>query len=188
LPADKLRLSSDLLRLTHALAGHMLHLGGKTATPEAGAILSALLLSDGSAHRQFLRMVELQSEDVAAAMAAFADPAAFHKPTATRTVCAGQAGYVAGMDCTQIGWAVQRLGAGRARPGDPVSAHAGLEMHVKLGDRVAAEQPLATLFSEDAALLEEPEAMLRETLRIGAEPPEPIPLIREVIGKGDQPK
>jgi hypothetical protein len=30
--------------------------------------------------------------------------------------------------------------------------------------------------------------MLRETLRIGAEPPEPIPLIREVIGKGDQPK
>jgi len=40
-------------------------------------------------------------------------------------------------------------------------------MHVKLGDRVAAEQPLATLFSEDAALLEEPEAMLRETLRIG---------------------
>jgi hypothetical protein len=26
--------------------------------------------------------------------------------------------------------------------------------------------------------------MLRETLRIGAEPPEPIPLIREVIGKG----
>jgi pyrimidine-nucleoside phosphorylase len=92
------------------------------------------------------------------------------------------------MDCTQIGWAVQRLGAGRARPGDPVSAHAGLEMHVKLGDRVAAEQPLATLFSEDAALLEEPEAMLRETLRIGAEPPEPIPLIREVIGKGDQPK
>jgi pyrimidine-nucleoside phosphorylase len=199
LPADKLRLSSDLLRLTHALAGHMLHLGGKTATPEAGAILSALLLSDGSAYRQFLRMVELQSEDVAAAMAAFADPAAFHKPTATRAICAEHAGYVAGMDCTQIGWAVQRLGAGRARPGDPVSAHAGMEMHVKLGDRVEAGQPLATLFSEDAALLEEPEAMLRETLRIGAEPPEPIPretlrigaeppepipLIREVIGKG----
>ena len=37
LPPEKLRLSADLLALTHALAGHMLHLGGKAATPEAGA-------------------------------------------------------------------------------------------------------------------------------------------------------
>ena len=74
------------------------------------------------------------------------------------------------MDCTKIGWAVQRLGAGRTRPGDPVSAHAGIEMHAKLGDRVEAGQPLATLFSEDAALLDEPEQMLRETLQIAAHP------------------
>src|SRR5205085_8046366 len=37
LSEEKLRLSEDLLELTHALAGHMLHLGGKTATPEDGA-------------------------------------------------------------------------------------------------------------------------------------------------------
>jgi thymidine phosphorylase len=85
------------------------------------------------------------------------------------------------MDCTQIGWAVQRLGAGRTRPGDPVSAHAGLEMHVKLGDPIAPGQPLVTLFAEDPALLDEPEAMLRATLRITPTPPEPIPLIREII-------
>ena len=116
-------------------------------------------------------------------LAAFASPAAFHKPAATRTLTANRAGFLAGMDCKQIGWAVQRLGAGRIRPGAPVSAHAGIEMHAKLGDRIAVGQPLATLFSGDPALLDEPEEMLRETLQISDAPPSPIPLIREIITK-----
>jgi pyrimidine-nucleoside phosphorylase len=182
LPIEKLRLSSDLLQLTHALAGHMLYLGGKAATPEAGAVLSAKLLADGSAYRRFLEMVELQSDDVAAAVTAFADPAAFHKPTARRTLAADRSGYLASMDCTKVGWAVQRLGAGRTRPGDPVSAHAGIEMHAKLGDLVEEGGPLVTLFSEDPALLNEPEQMLRQTIQIAPTPPQPIPLIREIIG------
>ncbi len=185
LAPEKLRLSTDLLALTHDLVGHMLHLGGKTATPEAGTILSALLLSDGSAYKHFLQMVELQSDNFAVAKAAFADPAAFHKPTATRALKADRAGYLGEMNCTQIGWAVQRLGAGRTRPGDPVSAHAGIEMHAKRGDRLEAGQPLVTLFSEDDALLDEPEHMLRETMQIAAAPPEHIPLIREIITKED---
>ncbi len=161
----------------------MLHLGGKAATPETGAILSARLLADGSAYKHFLRMVEMQSDDFAGAQAAFADPAAFHRPTATRTLVADRAGFLSGMDCKQMGWAVQRLGAGRTRPGAPVSAHAGIEMHAKLGDRIAIGQPLATLFTENPALLDEPEAMLRETLEISTAPPTPIPLIREIITK-----
>ncbi len=84
------------------------------------------------------------------------------------------------MDCKQVGWAVQRLGAGRAKPGDPVSAHAGIEMHVKLGDKIEADQPLVTLFSEDDALLAEPEQMLRETLQISATAPHsPAPRPRD---------
>jgi pyrimidine-nucleoside phosphorylase len=126
-------------------------------------------------------MVELQSDDCTASISALANPGAFHKPAATRTLRADRTGYLAAMNCTKIGWAVQRLGAGRARPGDPVSAHAGIEMHSKLGDRLEEGQPLTTLYSEDAALLEEPESMLLETLVISAEPPAPIPLVREVI-------
>jgi pyrimidine-nucleoside phosphorylase len=183
LPPEKLRLSADLLALTHALAGHMLHLGGKAATPEAGAALSANLLADGSPYKRFLQMVEMQSDDFAAAQAAFANPAAFHQPTATRTLTAARAGFLAAMDCKQIGWAVQRLGAGRTYLGAPVSTHAGIEMQAKLGDRIAVGQPLATLFTEDPALLDEPEEMLRETLQVSDVPPAPIPLIREIITK-----
>jgi pyrimidine-nucleoside phosphorylase len=54
-------------------------------------------------------------------------------------------------------------------------------MHAKLGDKLQKGQPLATLFSEDPALLDEPEAMLRETLQIAATPPSLNPLIREIV-------
>jgi pyrimidine-nucleoside phosphorylase len=128
-------------------------------------------------------MVEMQSDDFAGAQAAFADPAAYHRPSATRTLAADRTGFLAAMDCKQIGWAVQRLGAGRTWPGAQVSAHAGIEMHAKLGDRIEVGQPLVTLFSEDAKLLDEPEEMLRETLHISDEPPTPIPLVREIITK-----
>jgi pyrimidine-nucleoside phosphorylase len=178
---EKLRLSADLLELTHALTGQMLYLSGKAPSPAAGAALSAQKLADGSAYKHFLQMVKLQSDDYPAAAAAFAAPAAFHQRTAARLLTAGGPGYLSEMNCTQIGWAVQRLGAGRTRPGDPVSAHAGIEMHVKLGDRVQEGQPLVTLFSEDSTLLDEPEAMLRETLQIADTPPLPIPLIREIV-------
>lgn len=186
LTPEKLRLSQDLLDLTYALAGHMLCLGGKAQSPEAGAQLAAKLLADGSAFQHFLEMVELQSDDLPAAVNAFADPEGFHKPSVTRKLTADREGFLSAMDCTQVGWAVQRLGAGRTNPGEPVSAHAGIEMHAKLGDRIAAGQPLVTLFSEDPALLDEPESMLRETLKITAEPPATIPLVREIVAKDQQ--
>jgi pyrimidine-nucleoside phosphorylase len=85
------------------------------------------------------------------------------------------------MDCKEMGWAVQRLGAGRAKPGDPVSAHAGIESHAKIGDRVEAGQPLFTLFSEDEALMDEPYGMIERTVRIGDAPPERLPMVREVV-------
>jgi pyrimidine-nucleoside phosphorylase len=183
LGAEQLRLSADLLELTHALAGHMLHIGEKAATPEDGAKLSAKLMSDGSAYFHFMGMVQMQSDTWEAACAALDQPAAFHNPAARRVLKAESAGYLAGMDCRQVGWAVQRLGAGRAKPGDTVSAHAGIEMHVKIGDRVEAGQPVVTLFSEDPALLAEPEEMLRETLRMSAEKPVKGALVREVVGR-----
>jgi pyrimidine-nucleoside phosphorylase len=55
---------------------------------------------------------------------------------------------------------------------------------VKLGDAVEVGQAVVTLFSEDEGLLAEPEEMVRETLRIAEETPEPEPLIREVIAGG----
>ena len=170
-------MSRDLIELSNILSGWMLHLAGHAATPEAGANLSDEILRSGAAYKAWSQIVEAQSGDICV----FENPAAHHKPNATRILKARSSGYLAKMDCKQVGWAVQRLGAGRSRPGDPVSAHAGIEMHAKLGDSIQEGQPLVTLFSEDEALLAEPELMLLETLRLSTTRQQPQPLIREVI-------
>jgi pyrimidine-nucleoside phosphorylase len=172
-------MSSDLIELSNILSGWMLHLAGQAATPEAGAKLSDKILKSGKAYKAWLKIIAAQGGDTSV----FKDPAAQHKPTATRTLKAEKSGYLFSMDCKEVGWAVQRLGAGRAKPGDPVSAHAGIESHAKLGDRLKKGQPIFTLFSEDPDLLDEPEQMLRKTLRITSKRPAQIPVVREIITK-----
>jgi pyrimidine-nucleoside phosphorylase len=170
-------MSADLIDLSNILSGWMLHLAGQASTPEEGAKLSDQILQSGEAWQAWLKIIAAQGGDTSV----FDNPAAHHKPTATRTLKATQSGYLSAMDCKQVGWAVQRLGAGRAKPGDPVSAHAGIESHAKLGDRIEEGQPLFTLFSEDPALLDEPEQMLRDTLQISSSPNHKQALIREII-------
>ena len=181
LKQDRHPQSHDLIELTNTLAGWMLHLAGHADTPELGAKLSDEIMTCGAAFEAFLEIVSAQGGDVSV-FEGEADPAAFHKPSARTQLLAASSGYLHSMDCTEVGWAVQRLGAGRSKPGDPVSAHAGIEVHAKLGDRVHAGQPLLTLFAEDEALLAEPLAMLRATYRIAAEPPTLQPLVREIVG------
>ena len=170
-------MSADLIELSAVLAGWMLHLGGVSATPEAGHDGALRLLRSGAAYERWLQMVRLQGGDTAV----FDNPAAFHKPAASYTVTAETDGFLAAMDCTEVGWAVQRLGAGREVPGGSVSAHAGIEVHSKLGDKVTVGQPLVTLFAENDALLATPTQMLRQTLRLAPEPPKRQPLLRQVI-------
>jgi pyrimidine-nucleoside phosphorylase len=170
-------MSADLISLSNILSGWMLYLAGRSASPEAGARLADELMLSGAAYQSWLKIVAAQGGDTAI----FAEPEAFHKPESTRTLNAPRDGYLAGMDCKKVGWAVQRLGAGRARPGDPVSAHAGIESHAKLGQNLHAGQPVFTLFSEEADLLEEPYQMLLETLTITDEKPTLQPIVRETI-------
>jgi len=170
-------LSADLIELSNALSGWMLFLAGRSATPEAGAQLADELMLNGAAYRAWCRLTAAQGGDVSV----FDNPGAFHKPKATRVLRAAQSGYLAGMDCKQVGWAVQRLGAGRSKPGDAVSAHAGIESHAKLGTRLEEGQPIFMLFSEDETLLEEPYRMLEETVHLSDAPPARKLLVQEIV-------
>jgi len=176
-------MSADLIALSTILSGWMLYFGGKSATPEAGAKLADEILLSGAAYKSWLQIVTAQKGDTSI----FADPAAFHKPKASRVLKAPRTGFLAGMDCTEVGWAVQRLGAGRAKPGDPVSAHAGIESHAKIGTKLEEGQPIFTLFSEDEALLAEPYRMLEATVQISDTRTAPQSLIREILTRDNVP-
>lgn len=170
-------LSENLRHISLVLAGWMIHLGGKAVSPEAGYALAESTLTDSSALAAFRCMVRAQGGD----LRALDDPAAFHRPAVHKTIIATRSGYFTAMDCTKAGWAVQRLGAGRERAGAPVEPHVGLEMHIQLGMRVEAGQPLYTLFTQQEALLAEPERLLTEAVVIADEPAAPPPPIGKII-------
>ncbi|MGI4827350.1 MAG: thymidine phosphorylase [Janthinobacterium lividum] len=171
-------MSADLIELSCVLAGCMLCLAGKSPTLEAGAAAAGQLLRNGKALASWLQIVRAQGGD----LSVFDDPASVHQPLATRVLHAPHDGFLGGMNCKQVGWAVQRLGAGRARPGDPVNAHAGIEVHAKIGDAVKEGQPIFTLFSENEDLIEAPLRMMSEALVFSTMRPAPCaPLVHEIV-------
>jgi pyrimidine-nucleoside phosphorylase len=169
--------SEDLRELSLILAGWMIHLGGQAETPKAGYARAQKALMDGSALRIFFDMIEAQGGDASV----FDHPAAFHKPGATEVVNAWASGYVAEMDTTALGWAVQRTGAGREKAGEPVDPHAGILFHARRGARVRRGQPLATLYATRAELLAEPAAMLRRAITISEDLPGAVPLVSGIF-------
>ena len=169
--------SEDLRELSLILAGWMIHLGGQAETPKAGYARAQKALMDGSALRIFFDMIEAQGGDASV----FDDSAAFHKPGATEVIDAWEDGFISEMDTTLLGWAVQRLGAGREKAGEPVDPHAGILFHARRGARVRRGQPLATLYATRAELLAEPAAMLTRAITISEDLPGAVPLVSGIF-------
>jgi pyrimidine-nucleoside phosphorylase len=170
-------LTEDLRRLSLALAGWMLYLGGKVPNPEEGAQLAEDLLTGGLPLKKFACMIAAQGGD----LAWFDSPQWLHRPAHQHPILSPSAGFLSSVDCDQVGWAVQRSGAGRTAPGEAVSAHAGVETHKKIGDPVAAGETLFTVYLEDEARLPSVIALLSRCFTLSAEPPPPSPLVYRVI-------
>jgi thymidine phosphorylase len=154
----------------------MLFLGGKAESPQAGQLKASAALHDGSAERVFLQMVEAQGGDISV----FEKMHSFHRPGARLEVPAWESGFIAKMDTTMLGWAVQRLGAGRVRASEPLDPHAGIEFHAHRGDWVEQGQPLATLYATRPGLFSEPEGLLRSAIRFSPLQPKPVELVSRV--------
>lgn len=127
---------ADIRELTLALATEMLALAG---LPDADV---AAALDDGRAMDAWRGMIRAQGGDPEAPL-----------PVAREShqVLADRDGVLTEQDARGVGVAAWRLGAGRARQGDPVQHAAGVRLHAKPGDMVREGQPIATLLTDDAA-------------------------------------
>lgn len=171
--------SEDLRELSLRLAGWMIHLGGRTETAEQGYWAAAGALADGTALNVFLEMVKAQGGD----LTVFDDLKASHKPGATLVLEAWKTGYVSQMDTMELGWAVQRLGAGREKAGEPVDPHAGIDFHARRSARVEKGQPFATLYATNETMLAEPVDRIKRAITFSDEPPEGVPLVSHVFAR-----
>ena len=126
---------ADVVELTILLAREMLDAAGVVGPDPVD------VLADGRGMDAWNRMIAAQGGDPHAPL-----------PTAreTHVVVAERSGVLSRLDALAVGVSAWRLGAGRARKEDPVSAGAGIEMHAKPGDLVVAGAPLLTLHADDA--------------------------------------
>ena len=63
----------------------------------------------------------------------------------TTIVSSPKSGYLASLQCEQVGTACVILGGGRERKEDSVDPAVGIVLHKKVGDAVSAGEPLATI-------------------------------------------
>jgi thymidine phosphorylase len=145
----------DLVTVTLALAREMLALAGIEADP-------AEALADGRALAKYREMIAGQGGDPDAAV-----PPARH----VMRVPAEASGWLRDLDALAIGTAAWRLGAGRARKEDPVSAAAGVICLAKPGEQVERGQPVLELRADDEARFGRAIEALDGGIEIGPEPP-----------------
>ena len=119
----------DLRQRALLLAGHILELGG-AAGPGEGLGLAKATLESGRAWIKFQRICEAQG---GMRVPRIAD----HR----RVVTASSTGQVTSLDNRRLAKVAKLAGA-------PEDNAAGLELHVRVGDRVDIRQPLYTIHSE----------------------------------------
>ncbi|MGW9022524.1 thymidine phosphorylase [Leucobacter chromiiresistens] len=153
---------ADVVELTLALAREMLALAGMPHVDPAPA------LRDGRAMDAWRRLIAAQGGDPLAAL-----PEAGER----EIVRAEADGTVQRVDARSVGVGAWRLGAGRARPGDPVDHAAGVEVLVRPGDRVRAGDALFVAACDNAARMARGLEALRGAVELGAGAPDARPLV-----------
>lgn len=168
----------DLLEVTMALGVEMLAVAGLETDPQKARFLLQKAIDDGSALEIFGRVVAAQGGDPRV----IDDPAGV-LPQAPQTADfkADETGFLSRLDALRIGTAAMRLGAGRERKEDTIDPSVGIRIHHKVGEKVEKDQSLLTLFYRHPARLNEALSVLEGAIEIGADEPEPSPLVMQRI-------
>ncbi|MEZ0362249.1 thymidine phosphorylase [Mycobacterium sp. pUA109] len=157
---------ADVVELTVALATEMLSLAGIDGRDPAQT------LADGTAMDRFRALIAAQGGDLAVPLPIGA---------CSETVTAPRGGTMGDIDAMAVGQTVWRLGAGRSRPGEKVQPGAGIRIHRRPGEPVAAGEPLFTLYTDTPERFDPALAALHGGWRVGDTAPPPRPLIIDRI-------
>ena len=161
---------ADVVELTVLLAREMLEIVGITNVDPAD------MLKNGKAMDVWRQMISAQGGDPDAKL-----------PIAKENlvITAPASGTILSMDAMKVGLAAWRLGAGRSRQGEAVQAGAGIEIHAKPGEVIAAGAPLYTLHTDTSAAFTRAQESLTNSVTIGDLPKDGkidrLPLVVERI-------
>jgi pyrimidine-nucleoside phosphorylase len=161
------------------VAGLMLHLGGRVKNPRLGRALAMEKLADGTALAKFRTLIHAQGGEERICD----DPSLLPVAPCRGILAAQKSGYLVEAHAGKIGLASVRLGAGRAKKGDPIDPAVGLVLQAKVGDPVRKGEPLCEVHAATEAGLALAIEELRGAFVIKREKVNPLPLFYQIVKK-----
>ena len=170
------------------VAAHMLCLAGqgeRWSDLEQVRIEVDQRLKSGAAFELFGRMIAAHGGD----LRQVEDLERLPQARLRHDLLANARGHVAAIQADGVGWATLALGAGRATKEDEIDHAVGIEVHVSVGDAVAAGDRLMTVHANDEAKLAAALDLLNGAVEFSDQPVDPLPLFYGVIdGRDSNPK
>jgi pyrimidine-nucleoside phosphorylase len=173
---------ADIVALTVELGAEMLVLGGVAKDLDEGRARLDKSLKDGTAARAFEKIIEAQRGDPRVVGDPSLLPRAPRKIDVAAPAGAGASGVVQSVDTEAVGIASMMLGGGRKQSSDKVDPRVGIEVHKRIGDRVAAGEALVTLHAADIGV-DEASALIQRAFVLGdASAREPELFVERIAG------
>lgn len=169
----------DLMEVTHALCSEMLILGGLFSVRDDALRESQMAIKNGTALQAFRQLVEAQG----------GDPRVVddyeRMPLCEQCIELGSdmttPMYLSGLDARRIGEAACLLGAGRTSAESAINPAVGLELLVKIGDRIQPGEAIFRIHYKDTSSLNSAEARLHKAIKLSEQKPKIPPLIIDRI-------
>ena len=172
-PGGRQAAPADLVMLTEELTADMVRVAGVEATPEAAMTRVRAAWDSGRALAVLLEWVAAQGGRLEPARDDFGLDCA----PAANELLAPHDGWLAAVDCRQMGLALADLGAARRRVEDKLDLSAGMDYLVRVGEAVTRGQPLVRVSCRDRAKAEAAVARLGAAMTVGREPAATRPII-----------
>lgn len=166
---------ADVTQITQLLGSAMLVLCGIARERHEAEARMERALTSGGALRRAEQMIQAQGGDPRVTV----DPSILPRAPAETRVLATRGGYVASIDSKALGLLLVAMGGGRERKEDTIDHAVGIRLLRKVGERVDAGEPLATI----EARREAPDwaDAARRAYQILEEPPPSRPLLIEQV-------
>jgi pyrimidine-nucleoside phosphorylase len=161
---------ADLWEVTRELGVEILLLTYRAATREAARAKLEDEITSGRALAKFREMVAAQAGDLDR----------LPPLPASSDVLSESEGFVAEINTELLGVIIIELGGGRKQMGDTVNHAAGLEMLVRLGDRITPGQPLVRVFAAPEQV-DQVRGLVAAAITLAPEPLPPPALIAERV-------
>ncbi|MDJ0755112.1 MAG: thymidine phosphorylase [Ardenticatenaceae bacterium] len=153
------------------VGGHMLILAGGADSLDTAKEKMTAARDSGRALSKFRQMVEAQGGS-----GRFVDrPDLLEQPPFVADITINRGGWVEEIDAAAIGMASVLLGAGREKKGDSIDYRVGINLMIKVGDTVKANQVVGQVLAATEATLQAGNAAVLQALTVSDQPVKPLP-------------